>query len=155
LLVDSSGNVGIGTTAPGYKLDVTGDIRGQNNLYVSGNVGIGTTNPSAKLEVNGNIIASPPTADNHVATKAYVDAQAGGGCMPTDCTIVNSGADTGAACSTGSCDLTCPPGYKYFDIGCTGDACTGKCKPLSSTQGECRVNENSGSYTYITLLCCK
>jgi hypothetical protein len=40
----------------------------------SGNVGIGTTSPSAKLEVAGNVIASTPTASNHLATKAYVDA---------------------------------------------------------------------------------
>lgn len=40
----------------------------------SGNVGIGTTSPGTKLEVNGNIIASTPTADGHVATKGYVDA---------------------------------------------------------------------------------
>ena len=39
-----------------------------------GDVGIGTTAPTAKLHVNGNIIASTPTANNHVATKAYVDS---------------------------------------------------------------------------------
>ncbi len=44
-----------------------------------GYVGIGTPSPNAELEVNGNIIAYAPTANNHVATKAYVDAQAGGG----------------------------------------------------------------------------
>ncbi len=43
-----------------------------------GKVGIGTTNPQAMLDVNGNIIASAPTADNHLATKAYVDASGGG-----------------------------------------------------------------------------
>ncbi len=45
------------------------------NIYNSnsGNVGIGTVSPSAKLEVDGNIIASNPTAANHVATKDYVD----------------------------------------------------------------------------------
>jgi len=47
--------LGIGTTSPAYRLDVAGDIRGQNNLYVSGNVGIGTTSPTEKLEVSGNI----------------------------------------------------------------------------------------------------
>ncbi len=44
-----------------------------------GFIGIRTSRPSAELEVNGNIIANAPTANNHVATKAYVDAQAGGG----------------------------------------------------------------------------
>jgi len=40
-----------------------------------GYVGIGTKTPTAKLEVKGNIIANAPTADNHVATKAYVDSK--------------------------------------------------------------------------------
>jgi hypothetical protein len=49
-----------------------------NVLYtnpVNGYVGIGTTSPAAKLDVNGNIICSTPTANNHAATKAYVDDQ--------------------------------------------------------------------------------
>ena len=62
---------GEGNVAMGWGDDGT-------NIYrESGNVGIGTTVPEAKLEVNGNIIASAPTADNHLATKAYVDAAAG------------------------------------------------------------------------------
>ena len=35
-----SGNVGIGTTNPGYKLDVNGDIK-SNNLYIAGNGFVG------------------------------------------------------------------------------------------------------------------
>jgi hypothetical protein len=55
-IVTSSGNVGIGTTEPSYKLTVSGgDIYGSNNLYIAGNVGIGTTGPSEKLTVIGNI----------------------------------------------------------------------------------------------------
>ncbi len=46
-------------------------------IDTSGNVGVGTTTPIAKLEINGNIIADTPTADDHVATKAYVDAASG------------------------------------------------------------------------------
>jgi hypothetical protein len=49
-----------------------------NVLYTNsanGRVGIGTTSPGAKLEVAGNIICATPTADNHAATKGYVDTR--------------------------------------------------------------------------------
>jgi hypothetical protein len=75
------GNVGIGTTTPVYKLDVSGEINatglringtpvgggggasqwttsGTSIYYNSGNVGIGTTSPTAKLDVNGSINVS-------------------------------------------------------------------------------------------------
>ena len=79
VLVLDRGNVGIGTTSPGAKLEVVGDtylrtqvftdtIRpytgnqlqllngGSNTLFINGNVGIGTTAPAAaaKLTVMGN-----------------------------------------------------------------------------------------------------
>lgn len=47
---------------------------------VDGNVGIGLAGaPTVALEVNGNIIADDPVDDNHVATKGWVMANAGGG----------------------------------------------------------------------------
>jgi hypothetical protein len=48
-MMDTNGNVGIGTTGPANKLSVNGAAN------FTGNVGIGTTTPSAELDVNGNI----------------------------------------------------------------------------------------------------
>ncbi len=80
----STGNVGIGNTTPGSKLDVTGNINATGTInamvglningspvtssqwsttgttinYNTGNVGIGNPNPSSKLDVTGNINAT-------------------------------------------------------------------------------------------------
>ena len=67
--INSSGNVGIGTTSPTAKLHVTGSTGGifevdttggATTFYVSasGNIGVGTINPVNKLDVVGNISAS-------------------------------------------------------------------------------------------------
>jgi len=65
ITIDSSGNVGIGTTTPNYKLTVSGgDIYGSNNLYIAGNVGIGTTSPGSRLEVRGSTSDSSASALN-------------------------------------------------------------------------------------------
>lgn len=50
----NSNNVGIGTGSPTQKLDIAGNARVRNSLYIDGNTGIGTSTPSAKLDVNGN-----------------------------------------------------------------------------------------------------
>ncbi|HUW24241.1 MAG TPA: hypothetical protein VMW04_01300, partial [Patescibacteria group bacterium] len=53
--INSSGNLGIGTTDPQHKLDVNGNVKVSgstvvdNDLTVNGIVGIGATNPSYKL----------------------------------------------------------------------------------------------------------
>ncbi len=65
LYVNGSGNVGIGTSAPKNKLDVSGSVAfgslptnplpQANSAYFSGNLGIGTTNPGYKLDVAGTV----------------------------------------------------------------------------------------------------
>ena len=71
-LVHSSGNVGIGESAPGSKLSVSGGatigasydttVAPTNGFLVEGNVGIGTTSPYAKLSVVGEVVSAYFTA---------------------------------------------------------------------------------------------
>ena len=71
VLVSNAGNVGIGTTAPIHKLDVSGNMTigsgytssvtvPANGLIVQGGVGIGTSSPDAqyKLDVVGDVRVS-------------------------------------------------------------------------------------------------
>ncbi len=51
VLADNGGNVGIGTTNPSQKLDVTGNTNVTGNSYVGGTVGIGTTAPRGVFDV--------------------------------------------------------------------------------------------------------
>ena len=84
--------------------NTTGTNAGNVVQATTGNVGIGTINPTAKLEVNGNIIANTPTAANHVATKAYVDANGGG--LWNITTVVWA-----VSACRGMSYANCPPGY--------------------------------------------
>ena len=99
--IDSSGNVGIGTTSPSRKLEVAGDVGIDGYIYhngddskigfegndairmytansvrmqvnSSGDVGIGTTSPTEKLEVVGNI-----RIDSTSAAQLFLDSAAG------------------------------------------------------------------------------
>ena len=102
----NKGNVGIGTTSPGYKLDVAGDINFTGTLYQNGsefgnggsawgesgddvyrstgNVGIGTSSPSAPLHLyatsaphRGQLSISAPS--NAAAFLSFYDGSDYGG----------------------------------------------------------------------------
>ena len=73
---DNSGNLGIGSSAPAYTLDVFGSAQ----FYGTGNVGIGTSAAQQKLEVVGNVkatafIGSVDTA-NYATTSGTVTTAA-------------------------------------------------------------------------------
>ena len=73
------------TKAGGLILNTGGAANGL--IIDKGNVGIGTTAPGAKLEVNGTgrftqpVIVGTPTASNDAATKGYVDAALRSTCL--------------------------------------------------------------------------
>ena len=82
--IDSSGNVGIGQTAPGSLLSVAGGISAgsysataapSNGMIISGNVGIGTTTPNNALQVVGSGIAlgNPSAGTYHGNSFLYFD----------------------------------------------------------------------------------
>jgi len=76
LYLATDGNVGIGTMAPAYLLEIAKSNIGLNvsgNLYVNDTkVGIGTTTPSSKLEVSGgNITVSEGIAVRSDSTSGY------------------------------------------------------------------------------------
>jgi hypothetical protein len=76
--ITSAGDVGIGNTSPGYKLDITGTLRNTTGAAFatsSGSVLVGTTTDAGqKLQVNGNVriatIDSTATAMNMLYSDA-------------------------------------------------------------------------------------
>ena len=90
LVVDESNNrVGINNSGPSAALDVTGNI--VSDATITGTTISGTTLTDGTTSINGgtitgvtditasgNVIAATPTADTHLATKAYVDAYRSG-----------------------------------------------------------------------------
>lgn len=59
--INSSGNIGIGTSSPGYLLDIAGNMNVMNNLYIHNYVGVGTINPVAPLHIKSTFSNIAPS----------------------------------------------------------------------------------------------
>ena len=76
--IDSSGNVGIGTTTPAYKLDVVGDIRTNQYLYLGADTsiyrdGANILRTDDAFHANGNIhVGSTGHIYNRANTNSYI-----------------------------------------------------------------------------------
>jgi hypothetical protein len=64
-------NIGIGTSAPAYKLDVVGVVHSTGNILTDNYVGIGTTSPIYKLQVNDGSLAIYNTVDDKYWNFSY------------------------------------------------------------------------------------
>jgi Chaperone of endosialidase len=53
--------VGVGTSSPTEKLDVSGNLKVSNNVYIMNNLGLGTTNPTYQLQLSTDSAAKPST----------------------------------------------------------------------------------------------
>jgi len=76
-IVNDEGDISVGPAA-GSKLSVLGGAA-FGSAYSTATLSDGDVAVYGDVAVNGNVIAAAPTADNHVTTKAYVDASGGGG----------------------------------------------------------------------------
>jgi hypothetical protein len=147
------GNVGIGTTGPGAKLDVTDTDGGlvvrlstsataaSVGLVVdaSNNVGIGTAAPTSKLQVLGTVNATAFTGDGSGLTGI---TGASGGVSNTGATAIASDSDASGAEPT----TFAVSGAERMRITSTGNVGIGTASPTSKLQVDGPIRMGAGGY---------
>jgi len=124
----------IGTSNAGFGILNDTDSRYELAINADGNVGIGTTSPGQKLEVNGNIIATPGNKigfrydSNDANLYGYITRAGGGGVYPL--TIVG-GLETGTTSVEAIRFETLTPGNARMSILNNGNVGIGITNPTS------------------------
>jgi hypothetical protein len=103
---NSSDNVGVAIVDPAAGAEVT-SLPFAANLLVGGNVGIGTTNPTYKLDVSGlGRFTGLVDAANFVATSSSVASLFNGGFLSLASTTIGNGAQAGGLTISGGATTT-------------------------------------------------
>ncbi len=149
LIIQPTGNIGMGTIFPQSKLDIVGGVAigtyagsvaaPANGIIVSGSVGIGTSSPSAKLEIN-------QPAPNDFALKLTSSSTGfGSGILFENTNLPTKQysiyTNNGGALIFGDEN---PPGAQRMKINITGDVVIGTGEPLNKL--DVKGNLGVGAY---------
>ena len=165
----SADRVGVGTTTPGYLLDVDGDLRvgiagKANTFYVdstNGRIGIGTSTPSATLSVTGTDAGGQLMIGYDATNYTTLTISAGGDLTITpsggDISLAGNSAVTGTLSVTGATSLSTASstgGVKFpsidSDTGAIGIGTSTPGSYLLDVDGDVRIGE-SGNANALTI----
>ncbi|RZK40104.1 MAG: hypothetical protein EOO61_06740 [Hymenobacter sp.] len=139
-------NVGIGTSAPAYKVDVVGKVHSTSDIITDGYLGIGTTTPAYKLQVNDGSMAIFSSTDvktwyfNYNSTSNYFQLSEGG----INRLTVANGGNVGIGTTTPSAKLDV-----VGTAGVSGDAAIGGNLTVNNGKGILR-SWNGAQIKYYT-----
>ncbi len=126
LTVDTNGNLGIGTTGPGYKLDVNGSINASSNIYIGGSSStiycgsyIGTINSSSFGIISSNSYRVFLTSGGNVGinrTDPSYSLDVSGAARITSYLLLGTSTDTSRMISALDSGMT-DGSQRYFTLG--------------------------------------
>jgi hypothetical protein len=158
-------NIGIGTTLPQEKMDITGNIIVSGNVRTLGNIGIGTNLPNASLTLfqgTTQVIAGTTPSAIHLVPASGTDGTTtgitwgsanGGGIEPRAQAgiLVNGKLNIGTTMSLLTSDNFIAGGKERVTINAKGNVGIGTTNPIATLDvlGNINITGNIGNGTYI------